>query len=101
MRTALRRIDLVAVDDRALEAGGILEPKVIPTLDAIHGATAMAIGEDFDVILTYDRRMTEGADCSGSGRDTHLAADPDQSRLSSMKPIAAHRNRIRPGPSNQ
>ena len=60
-REGLRRIDLVGVDDRILDAAGTLEPLVLRTLDAIHLATAMAVGDDLDVIVTYDERMVEAA----------------------------------------
>jgi len=40
VRDALRRVDLVAVDDRILDAAGVLEPRLLRTLDAIHLATA-------------------------------------------------------------
>ena len=61
VREGLRRIDLVGIDDRILEAAGTLEPQVLRTLDAIHLATAMAIGDDLEAIVTYDERMIEGA----------------------------------------
>ncbi len=60
-RAALRRVDLVAIDDRILDSAGILEPAVVRTLDAIHLATALAMGDDLEAIVTYDRRMMEGA----------------------------------------
>ncbi|HET9853126.1 MAG TPA: type II toxin-antitoxin system VapC family toxin [Candidatus Limnocylindrales bacterium] len=61
VREGLRRVDLVGIDDRILDAAGTLEPGVLRTLDAIHLATAQAIGEDLDSIVTYDERMIEGA----------------------------------------
>lgn len=61
VREGLRRIDLVAIDDRILDAAGTLEPRVLRTLDAIHLATAMAIGDDLELIVTYDERMIEAA----------------------------------------
>ena len=64
-REALRRIDLVAIDDRILDAAGILEPRVLRTLDAIHLATAMALGDDLEAIVTYDDRMVEAARLMG------------------------------------
>lgn len=60
-REGLRRVDLVAVDDRILDAAGILEPRVLRTLDAIHLATALTLGDDLESIVTYDDRMIEGA----------------------------------------
>jgi predicted nucleic acid-binding protein len=60
-REGLRRVDLIGIDDRILDAAGTLEPKVLRTLDAIHLATAMAVGDDLDAIVTYDERMVEAA----------------------------------------
>lgn len=60
-RAALRRVELVAVTDGILDGAGALEPRVVRTLDAIHLATALALGDDLEVIVTYDARMAEGA----------------------------------------
>jgi uncharacterized protein len=60
-RQALRAIDLVAVADVVLDAAGSLEPRVLRTLDAIHLATAMSLGDDLGEIVTYDVRMLEAA----------------------------------------
>lgn len=61
VREGLRRVDLVGIDDRILDAAGTLEPRVLRALDAIHLATAMAVGDDLDVIVTYDQRMVDAA----------------------------------------
>jgi len=61
VRAALRRVDLVGIDDRILDAAGILEPGIVRTLDAVHLATALALGDDLDRVVTYDDRMAEGA----------------------------------------
>jgi predicted nucleic acid-binding protein len=61
VREGLRRVDLIGIDDRILDAAGTLEPQVLRTLDAIHLATAMAIGDDLEVIVTYDERMVDAA----------------------------------------
>jgi predicted nucleic acid-binding protein len=61
VREGLRRVDLVAIDDRILDSAGILQSGVLRTLDAIHLATALAIGDDLDAVVTYDERMVEAA----------------------------------------
>jgi len=60
-REGLRRVDLIGIDDRILDAAAILEPRVLRTLDAIHLATAMAVGDDLEAIVTYDERMIAAA----------------------------------------
>jgi len=65
VRDGLRRLDLVGIDDRILDTAGTLEPRVLRTLDAIHVATAMAIGDDLEAIVTYDERMVEAARLMG------------------------------------
>ena len=61
VRDGLRRVDLIAIDDRILESAGTLEPRVLRTLDAIHLATAIAVGDDLEAIVSYDERMVEAA----------------------------------------
>jgi len=61
VRDGLRRVDLVAIDDRILDAAGILEPAVLRSIDAIHVATALAIGEDLHAVVTYDGRMIKAS----------------------------------------
>ncbi len=65
VREGLRRVELVGIDDRILDAAGILEPRVLRTLDAIHIATAMALGDDLEAVVTYDPRLTEAAQLLG------------------------------------
>jgi predicted nucleic acid-binding protein len=65
VREGLRRVGLISVDDRILDAAGLLEPRVMRTLDAIHLATALAIGDDLEAIVTYDERMIAAAGLLG------------------------------------
>ena len=64
-RQLLRAIDLIALDDSVLDAAVMLEPHSLRTLDAIHLATAFALGDDLDAIVTYDKRMSESAKALG------------------------------------
>lgn len=61
IREGLRLVDLILIDDRILEAAGMLEPRILRTLDAIHLATALMVGDDLEAIVTYDDRMIEAA----------------------------------------
>ena len=60
-RAVLSRIDLVRMNDRILEGAGTLLPTGLGSLDAIHLATALALGQDLVRIVTYDERMLDGA----------------------------------------
>ena len=60
-RSVLQRLDLVRVNDRILNAAGELHPPELRSLDAIHLATALELGRDSAVVVTYDERMTKGA----------------------------------------
>jgi predicted nucleic acid-binding protein len=64
-RQGLERVDLVSIDDRILDGAGLLHPDVLRSLDAIHVATAAAIGDDLSVIVTYDERMIRAAASMG------------------------------------
>jgi predicted nucleic acid-binding protein len=57
----LARIDLIRVNDRILNAAGVLLPPDTRSLDAIHLATARQIGADLARIVTYDERMARVA----------------------------------------
>ena len=61
VREGLRRVDLIGIDDRILDAAGTLDPLVLRTLDAIHLSTALAVGDDLEAIVTYDERMIDAA----------------------------------------
>jgi predicted nucleic acid-binding protein len=65
VRDGLRRMDLIDVDDRVLEAAGTIAPEILRTLDAIHLATAIQIGDDLRAIVSYDDRMIDAASLLG------------------------------------
>jgi uncharacterized protein len=67
-RTALRRgqdvlsrLELIRINDRILAAAGSLLPPELPTLDAIHLATAQQLEADLARLVTYDERMGTAA----------------------------------------
>lgn len=60
-RAVLQRIDLVRVNDRILNAAGVLRPSELRSLDAIHLATARALGDDLTALVTYDDKMGTAA----------------------------------------
>ena len=60
-RRVLRRIDLIRLDDSLLDAAGVLDPRILRSLDAVHLAAAQLIAPELDAIVTYDRRLADGA----------------------------------------
>ena len=60
-RAVLQRIDLVRVNDRILNAAGVLRPPALRSLDAIHLATAGELRDDLDAVVAYDSRMVTAA----------------------------------------
>lgn len=60
-RRALARIDLVHISGQVLDDAGGLLPEALRSLDAIHLATALRLGDDLVDIVTYDRRMAAAA----------------------------------------
>lgn len=60
-RSALADINLVRVNERVLNAAGALLPNELRSLDAIHLATALQLGEEVRQVVTYDERMADAA----------------------------------------
>ena len=61
----LRSIDVVRLNDRILNAAGTMSPADLRSQDAIHLATAHAVGSDLGRICTYDERLAAAAKASG------------------------------------
>ena len=60
-QAVLQRIDLVRVNDRILNAAGVLRPDDLRSLDAIHLATAHELGDELRALVTHDDRMVAAA----------------------------------------
>lgn len=60
-RKVLTRLDLVRINNRVLDDAAALLPVQLPSLDAIHLATAAQLGQDLGSLVTYDDRMAEAA----------------------------------------
>lgn len=58
-------IDLVAIDRTVLSAAADLAPAGLRTLDAVHVAGALALGDRLDVLIAYDDRLLEAARGAG------------------------------------
>jgi uncharacterized protein len=64
-RAVLDSITLVTVATSTFEAAGRLDPTILRTLDAIHIAAALELGDDLTGIVTYDDRLADAARANG------------------------------------
>lgn len=60
-RDVLNAINLITADTSIFEAAALLDPTALRSLDAVHLATALTLGDDLEGLLTYDRRLAEAA----------------------------------------
>jgi predicted nucleic acid-binding protein len=64
-RAVLGRVELVRLNDRVLNAAGALQPPGLRSLDAIHVATALQLGDSVSRFITYDDKLSAAATASG------------------------------------
>ena len=57
----LRRIGLIDADSSLLDAASRVDPVRLRTLDAIHLAAALSLGDEVGAMFTYDRRLADAA----------------------------------------
>jgi uncharacterized protein len=62
---ALDAVSLVMPGPATFLTAGRLEPPELRTLDALHLAAALELGDDLDGLVTYDTRMIHGATAAG------------------------------------
>ena len=62
---SLARIELIPVTDPILEQASEPRGLKLGTLDAIHLATALALGDELDAFVTYDDRLADAARALG------------------------------------
>lgn len=61
----LQRMTMVPLTPEVLDRAGRLAPASLRSLDAIHLACALTIGEDLDAFVAYDERLLEAASALG------------------------------------
>ena len=64
-RRALDTVTLTQVTTAVFEQAGRLEPATLRSLDAIHLAAALDLGDDLDGLVTYDGLLARAARASG------------------------------------
>lgn len=65
VEVALERISLVLPAATTFHLAGGVDPPTLRSLDALHLATALELGDDLEAVVTYDRRLLEGAQAAG------------------------------------
>jgi hypothetical protein len=64
-RSVLARIALVELDEEVRRRAAALAPAELGTLDAIHLATALTLGDDLGALCAYDTRLLDAAAATG------------------------------------
>lgn len=64
-RVALTAITLLPLDEPILDAASELNPVELRSLDALHLATVLSLGEDIERFYCYDERLADAAQALG------------------------------------
>jgi predicted nucleic acid-binding protein len=64
-REVLDAVTLIDVTTAMFEDAGRLDPTILRTLDAIHLAAALVLGDDLEGMVTYDDRLADAAVANG------------------------------------
>ena len=64
-RRVLDTVTLTQVTTAVFEQAGRLEPVTLRSLDAVHLAAALDLGDDLDGLVTYDSHLTRAAAAAG------------------------------------
>ncbi len=64
-RAVLEAMTVLPLRTEVFDAAGLLSPPSLRSLDALHIAAALALGDDLEVFVTYDRRLAEAAASNG------------------------------------
>jgi uncharacterized protein len=75
-RQAVETLIGIRLDDELYRTAADLEPPLLRSLDAIHLAAALSVGRDLAGVVTYDRRMAEGARALGLHVEAPGRAEP-------------------------
>ena len=60
-RQVLDNLSIVSIPSGVFDQAGLIEPRSLRSLDAIHLAAALELGDELDGIVTYDERLADAA----------------------------------------
>ncbi|WP_298340015.1 type II toxin-antitoxin system VapC family toxin [Ferrimicrobium sp.] len=66
-RSVLDALTLLSLTSATFERAATLDPQQLRSLDALHIAVALELGDELDGIVTYDERMAAAASSYGIG----------------------------------
>ena len=64
-RRVLRRVTLIRMTPGLCDRAALLEPVAMRSLDALHLATALDLGDELESFVTYDRQLARAAGLAG------------------------------------
>jgi predicted nucleic acid-binding protein len=64
-RAILDSLVLLTLSTAICERAAMLEPELLRSLDALHLAAALEVGDELEGMVTYDQRMAEAAEAVG------------------------------------
>lgn len=64
-RDLLARITLLPTTAEVFDRAGLLDPEALRSLDAVHLASALVLGDALETLVTYDDRLGEAARAAG------------------------------------
>ena len=64
-RVVLESLPLMRMATEVFERAATLEPDLLRSLDSLHLAAALELGDDLEGIITYDSRLSEAAKALG------------------------------------
>jgi hypothetical protein len=65
VRAVLDALILVTLSTAVCERAAMLEPDLLRSLDALHLAAALEIGDELEAMVTYDHRLAQDAQTLG------------------------------------
>ncbi len=64
-RAVLDSLVLITLPPEVFERAAMLEPERLRSLDSLHLAAALELRDELEGLVTYDRRLAEGAKALG------------------------------------
>ena len=64
-RAVLDAVTLLELTPAVFEEAGRLDPAIMRSLDAIHLAAALTLGDDLEGLVSYDERLADAARANG------------------------------------